>query len=1030
MLQPSQQQQLLKKLKRLPGLADRHFFIPAAWLETTVHETTLLYDEPPADVPYRVVSPGDSWGNEESYAWFHCGTVLKREWCGAPLYLRPRLGGYEGLLFVNGEPSGSFANKITVTTHGNHYCSLLLDHPEEGEPLVIDLEFYAGHFVPGTQPFDTGNGPSFTYTFEEMALCHKNQSAIDFAVDLQTLLELYECQEGQEYARQQLFMCFEAIHRIAPYRESDWTQPGALNGFFLEASGLMKPYLERKALPGSGFLGLTGHSHMDTAWLWRRRETVKKCARTFSNALNLMREYPEYRFLQSSAFHLAVIKQHYPSLYRRIRSEIADGRYEPNGGCYIECDCNITGGEFLIRQFLWSQRFTRKEFGYEADCFWLPDTFGYSASIPQIMKGCRLKYFLTTKLSWNDTNRFPYDTFWWEGNDGTRVLTHFNITQEGPEPEPMIQALKPVPGTFRAGERYFAFGQGDGGGGPDFLMLESARRTRNVLGVPQAAYMSLSQFMDRLAEKGDGFPAYSGELYLELHRATLTNQPLIKKNNRRAEQLLRTAEFLTCLKGITEAGTIDTGNTNPLLEILLINQFHDILPGTCIEKANDDCYRDMDGVLTGLSHVINHTYGKNCSGSVTLVNSLSQPWERLLFLRLPADMQIAGTCCQELEAGETDHLLAISGLRLPPLGMVSCSLEPFAPSGRTAFQFDGRVLDYSRYLAEFDDCGYISRLFDKKADRELTGSGYALGTLLACENVPAMWDSWDIDADTMVRFSPCTERISSDVLTDGPLVFRIRNRYRIGRESEAEVITSFYSDSGEIGFETALSIRESSLFVKAAFDVNIRSSFSRSEIQFGNILRSTNKNTSYEQAAFEVCHHKYCDLSEPSYGFSLLNNCKYGVSFRSDSMWLSLHYGGTRPDRRGGVGEFTSRYALLPHDGPFQAAGTVRAAYEFNCPPICIPDLKLPEFSLLSVTPPGIVAETVKPCEDRQKAVILRLYEAEGSHTNASIALSPLIRKVMITDMLETEMSVLPSDGQTLALCFKPFEIKTLKLLY
>ena len=342
---------------------------------------------------------------------------------------------------------------------------------------------------------------------------------------------------------------------------------------------------------------------MDTAWLWPTAETVRKNARTIANQLSLMEQYPEYRFLQSASCHTAWMQREYPALFERMREAVAQGRYEMNGAVWVECDCNLVGGEALIRQFLWGQRYTRDTFGVLSDCFWLPDTFGYSAAIPQIMRGFGVKYFLTTKLAWNDTNTFPYETFTWRGIDGTDVLAHFFVMDTWPDPKGLLERVNGV--GYRdclhnkqiSHQRLIAFGYGDGGGGPQFEMIETARRLADLEGCPRVRYSSASKFMQSLEAEGREFPEYRGELYLELHRGTLTGKQQIKKNNRMAETALHDLELVTVLAAVHSGAPACGAACRPLWETLLVNQFHDILPGSCIPEAHDESLRQTTALL-------------------------------------------------------------------------------------------------------------------------------------------------------------------------------------------------------------------------------------------------------------------------------------------------------------------------------------------------------------------------------------------------------------------------------------------------
>ena len=440
MLNEKQIDRMLSKLKRYEDTLDAMIFEKVADLPVSFYQTGESLYEIPDESLFAPMAVGSHWGGEGVYGWFRTGWQVPKELAGRPLFLRPKVGGYEALLWVDGKPFGTFATKIVVTGHGNHYCDMVVKNPKAGQEIAIDLEFYTGHFVRGCFPFEETGRTDYDFVYESMEICVKNEKVANFLFNLRTLNQLAEVLDDRSYRKAELINVLTALHETVYYDPSCISREEFENSL-LEGQRIMAPALARRAPLSAPKAGVIGHSHMDTAWLWHVGETIKKCARTYSNQLNLMEQYPEYKFVQSSAYHGEMIRQHYPELFERIRKKVQEGRYEPNGGVWVECDCNITSGESMIRQFLWGQRFTKKYYNYLSDAFWLPDTFGYSAAIPQIMKGCGVKYFLTTKMAWNDTNQFPYDTFWWKGIDGTQVLAHLNKTHVWPEPKAFYEYL-------------------------------------------------------------------------------------------------------------------------------------------------------------------------------------------------------------------------------------------------------------------------------------------------------------------------------------------------------------------------------------------------------------------------------------------------------------------------------------------------------------------------------------------------------------------------------------------------------------
>ena len=445
MLDLKQTDRMLRKLERFVDIIEPMIFEKVGEPGPVSAFATLeRFHCIPEDSLFDPIEKGYKWGEEFGYCWFKTDFVVPDGLGGKDIFIRPHISGYEGTLWVDGVPYGNFSTKIVFTGHGNHYCDLLKKDAKAGEKIAIDLEYYAGHSYKGCHP--TENNPLLTYDFsyEGIDICVKNYAIQEFYFDLRTLVQLVKNLPESSFRRASVINELEKV-----FKEIYQSPDDVDRDEFMAALERAKPYLKKALSVKNGDdapkAALIGHSHMDTAWLWHVGETVKKCARTYANQLALMDEYPEYKFIQSSSCHSDFLRRKYPDLFARIQQKVKEGRYEPNGGVWVECDCNITSGESMVRQFLWGQRFTRKYFDFTSNCFWLPDTFGYSAAIPQIMKGCCVDYFLTTKIDWNDTNTFPLDTFYWEGIDGTKVFTHFNRTHIWPDAEDLMTYVAGTP---------------------------------------------------------------------------------------------------------------------------------------------------------------------------------------------------------------------------------------------------------------------------------------------------------------------------------------------------------------------------------------------------------------------------------------------------------------------------------------------------------------------------------------------------------------------------------------------------------
>jgi alpha-mannosidase len=687
-----------------------------------------------------------------------------------------------------------------------HYCNRIAASPKAGEKIDLALEYYAGHYVMGELPFQTRERSDFRFPFNKLEICTKNEEIADFFFDLQTILSLYSALDDKSYRKAELENVFVELHKVLFYSPENVSREE-----FMAAIRKGKEILAPAMAKTNGnttvpYAGIIGHSHMDTAWLWHIAETIKKCARTYSNQMNLMEQYPEYKFVQSSSYHSEMIREHYPELFERIAKQVAAGRYEPNGGVWVECDCNVTSGESMIRQFLWGQRFTRQYFNYTSDCFWLPDTFGYSAAIPQIMKGCGVDYFLTTKIAWNDTNPFPYDSFYWKGIDGTKVFSHFNKTHIGTAPHELMPLFYDTTNNDSVRQKsvskskLVSYGYGDGGGGPQWDQIEITRRCKDLEGCPKYEYTTVSDFMRKLEKEVQQPAVYEGELYLELHRGTLTNQHEIKRNNRLGEIALHDLELATVSKAVLN-GSIATDNTfRHLQNRLLVNQFHDILPGTCIPRANRESKEEMGELLVEAKQLLDETAAASGDEAVTVLNSTSFERNDVIYMDDTGKF-VDGATCQRITKLDGSKKLAVANVTLPPLAAVTLDLTDEGSEGASPFAYKGNVLETPFATVTFTEEGTISSFYDKRAHRELVGEGYPLNTFLLAEDVPLQWDNWDIDADVELKLKPVAKLLSEEVVSDGAVEFRMRRKYQLTEKSSITQDMIFFANSPKFGLK-------------------------------------------------------------------------------------------------------------------------------------------------------------------------------------------------------------------------------------
>ncbi|MBR4909915.1 MAG: alpha-mannosidase [Clostridia bacterium] len=1023
------------KVKRLYNEYKRYLYNKVAELPCEISEIPAPGETPEArsrfstgmpESGWHKVNRGDKWGGEYCYAWLRLSYTVDKQYEGKTLYLLPDAGLVEGLLFIGGKASGIFDRCPDIPSPFRlHEVQPLTLCAKAGETFDIAIECYAGHKVIGTGPRDNGEvdqwsfyPANFVRTFNSVDVVLRDETVAEFLMLHRTVTQIIDCYEENTAQHAAAVNAFCEIYKILPQlpEEVPFDRDSALK----KANGILRGVTGRKSSEGEelGYVGLIGHSHLDTAWLWPVRETLHKAARTFSNALRIMDVYPDYHFIQSSVVYIDWMKKYYPDIYENIKARTKEGRWEPNGGAWVEFDNNIPSGEYIIRQLLLGQRFAKENLGYTADCFWQPDTFGYSAAIPQILKGCGIKYFLTTKLSWNEANAFPHDSFIWKGLDGTEVLSHFNITHAWPDVRDVKNALRSVKHPEVTNMKLLSYGFGDGGGGPSYSMLESEKTVKDMAGMPKLQSTTVSAFMHRLEETARNLPVFSGELYLELHRGTLTQMHEIKRSNRNLEKAIHNYELLSVLTGKGDIGLRDSS-----LKTLLTNQFHDILPGTCIadahnvaiyenKKAIADLDRGMEGFFAGDDSVM------------SVLNTLSFDRKDQLILKntgfIPENCVV-----QEYTDIYGDKCTAVSGVTLPAFSVSTLKAGKPA-SAKSPFKVEGNAIS-TPFADIVMEKGRFVSYKTKRGIEAVANADIPLNTLYFGEDVPEIWDNWNVDYDQAQKMQAVADFISSEVVSVGALQLRIRVKYRFGESTLSQDIV-FYSDNPRIDFESVVDWNSPHSLLKVGFKVNVLSDTARFETQFGNIKRPTHENYGTDRSQFEVCNHKWTDLSDTRFGVAILNDCKYGISVSGNDMRLTLHKGGCHPDPRGDKGVHRFTYSLLIHESAFSAGAVIKPAYELNYPALAFGGAACDrKGSLLSTNADNVIIETVKPAEDKNGGFIARLYEAEGTSTACELKFDPAIESVYATDMLELCDKPLAVENGGVKLSFKPFEIKTLR---
>src|SRR5215207_8687832 len=803
----------------------------------------------------------------------------------------------------------------------------------------------------------------------------------------------------------------------------------------------------REEYPPVGRLALTGHAHLDLAWLWPVAETRRKARRTFASVLQLMDCYEDFNFNQSSAQLYRWIEADEPWLFERVRERVAEGRWEPVGGSWVEPDCQLPCGEAFARQLFYGQRYFEERFGRRCTVAWFPDTFGYSPGLPQLMRGAGLSGFFTYKLNWNETNGFPHDLFVWEGIDGSRVVAH---TFENPgtdyngdiAPRDLHGTWRNFKGKRYHGESLFSFGWGDGGGGPSEKMLENYARLRDFPAMPRLRMTRVDDFFAALRE--DGLPRWVGELYLELHRGTLTTQAKVKKLNREAEHRLLEAEAFAAVAALSGA-PYPAEELERLWKVLLLNQFHDILPGTSISEVYQDAHRQLEETVSGaerlrdeaLHGLTQGTELADAERTVTVANAALHP--RTLTALLPAESGVtpADAKGRPVPAQETPDGLLIHApdREVPGLGRISLAMRgetPDASSAGTASGVEvgesgvGTFIENELLRVEISADGSLGRVYDKEAEREvLDGSG---NQLWAYADKPPNWDAWDVHQDYEMEGEEVPGAESVEVVEAGPL----RGAVRVERRFRGSGISQTYrllSASRRLDIETRVDWRERQVLLRALFPLNVRNHEATSETMYGAARRPTHRNTSWDEVRFEVSAHRFADLSEPGYGVALLNDGKYGHSARDNVLGISLLRSPLYPDLLADEGEHRFTYSLFPHPGDWTETGVAREAFSLNSPLVVGGGGGEPAgYGLVATEGVELALGSLKRAEDG-RGVILRLYEPHGKRGPATLQFTFGANSVERVNLLEELEGTVESRDGEVRLDVRPFEVLTLRVM-
>lgn len=1020
-------------IRREYGTGDFQFFLG---------DTT--YEELDGNTPWVPFAAGKTlWGEPDQWAWFRQTVTVPEEFRGEDIWYAVypyttdidwHWGHPQAQLFVNG--------KCVFGLDCNHRKYLLVKNAKGGETLEIAVKVYS----------------DLTYFAGQMTMSARLQ------VMRHRVYELY--QSLAVPLRAAALMSSDSVERVEIVKKLNQAMSMLAMGAepdseeFRDSVAAAEEFL-RTRLYGTMRSGTepvmwaVGHSHIDVAWQWTYHVSRNKAARTFATNLRLLEENPDYLFMSSQPVLYEFVKEDQPALYEQVRQRVAEGRWEPEGGMYVEADTNLTGGESLVRQFLIGKRFFRREFGKDNEILWLPDVFGYSANLPQICRRSGINYFYTTKISWNEYNKFPYDTFRWRGLDGSTVLTHFGcaiqyadiekdwMTTYNPSLEPsfVLGAWKRYQQKDINRELLYDFGYGDGGGGPTQEMIDYGRRYQaGIPGCPTVRFgKALDYFKHLDAEVSDDphLPEWDGEMYLEFHRGTYTSQAKTKKNNRRSEQLYHDVENLWSFARLLGApGEYPSKKLEANWKLILLNQFHDVLPGSAIGKVYQDAQAHYDRILgqgeemraeavSSLASMV-----RSDGASIIVFNTMS-------FDRSPVvlwDGDIAGLTdeegnripCQKTYDGRT----VFTALHVPAKGWKTFSVAPAGPA-ENAVSVSRSGMETDTLKVAFDEKMHITSLYSKAAGRETLPKGTVGGRLIAYEDVTKGDDNWNVQAYCREKYYVMDNVTDVQVLEAGP----VRGVIRVDRKFRRSTVRTYivaYAGSEELRFDYEIDWHEHNLFVKAEHPVDVNAKSASYEIQFGYVQRPVHRNTLWDFARFEVCGHKYADLSDNGFGMAILNDCKYGFDASRSSLNITLLKCSTYPDKQADIGYHSFSYALYPHAGDLLAARVRDHAYDFNfrAPAAAVPaqDGVLPaSMSLFRISADNVVIETIKKAEDSGD-IVVRMYEAENKKTDCLLSTGFDMTACVETDLMEKPERELPLSENTVALSFRPFEIKTVIL--
>ena len=985
-------------------------------LEDIVFEGFTTFDMlDPAKAEEGAFAPmpvGTNWGRTWEYAWLRADLVLPERAKGKIIVMDLQPGG-EATVFVNGKAFGT--RKADWVKEKHHYIAdqILTLNAEPGTKYHLLVEAYAGHDKPESKLGACSTGP---VRVEEGDYEPLDPNVTRRTVARSTLgiwhEEAYQLWKDVTTLRDLLNVLDDTSLRVAKIEEAleqftlmvDFEQPREMRiADYVRAHAALRPVMEAKNGTTAPQFYAIGNAHLDVCWLWPYRETQRKVARTFAQQVRLMDVYPEYKFLQSQPETYQICKELYPELYERIKEKVRAGQWIPDGAMWVEPDTNMTSGESLVRQLVHGKRFYKDEFGVDCQLLWLPDTFGYSAVLPQLLRGAGVKYLTTQKIFWsyNGGDRFPYHYFTWEGMDGSSITSflHMDYTSRT-DATTVVERWRDRVQKRGITRFLLPFGYGDGGGGPTRDNMEDIRRNRDLEGVPQMRIETPQKFFEDCAEDGEPENRYVGELYFQAHRGVYTSQAAIKRGNRKSELALREAEVWSVAAQPVKAYPLAT--LDKRWKHTLLNQFHDILPGSSIARVYEEANKLYDEILADAGSLTQEATAALTKGEgKTYFNSLS--WDRRALVR-------------------TDNGYAYA--TIPAMGYTS-ELDESLPEKpvQVALEGDGAVLSNGVITVRLNRYGEVVSLTDANGVSRIGGKA---NELKMYKDVPRAFDAWDIDSIYELQPVSLEGESCVSIAENTPYRCAVLVERSFSGSTMKQVI-SLEAGASRVDFDTRVDWHEMHRLLKVNFATGVHAAEAINEMQFGYVKRPTHRSRPYDADRYEVCNHRYTALCDENRGAAVLNESKYGVSMLGDSVNLTLLRATTAPDLHADQGEHHFVYSYYVWDGPFMNSDVVRQGYALNVP-VTVASGRADTASLMSVDAPNVIIDTVKAAEDGSGDVIIRLYECKHAAVQAELTLNIPAAGICECDLLENEGKALDAADGKVKLSLRGFEVKTLRV--